>query len=271
MRSFAAPLGLGVTPPTTSTACVPPRPIIAPDTVFLVADETNREGSADGANGANCGKREDSYSGYAKQPVAALPGLGVTTPARSGVCEHMRPATTSETSLRDKHARRVGSEVGTGVVHDVGPEGESFSCAKCLSTLLRDAGPTPATYASADTHAQPGTVPDEVACGKTSLRGAVLPSTRKTLETSEPIGEPGGEEGHDQKGYQRSRVMARRARDARARGRHRARLLPCPSDIEVPPQVNGPFHGDAAASSRRATCFFGRFAFRSTAADPSAS
>ena len=87
-RSFAAPLGLGVTPPTSSTACVPPRPIIAPDTVSLAGDETDREGSADRANGANCVGRGDGYSGYAKQPIAALPGLGVTTPARSGVCGH---------------------------------------------------------------------------------------------------------------------------------------------------------------------------------------
>ena len=136
MRSFAAPLGLGMTPPTTSTACVPPRPIIAPDTVFLAGDETDCEGSADGANGANCGGREDGYSGYAKQPIAALPGLGVATPTRSRVCEHMRPATAPETkSLRDERARRVGSEVDAGDAHDVGPAGESFSCTKCLAEM----------------------------------------------------------------------------------------------------------------------------------------
>ena len=254
-RSFAAPLGLGVTPPTGSTAYVPPRPSIAPDTVILAGDEADREGSVNGANGANCERREDSYSRYAKQPITALPSLGVMTPARPSICEHMRPATAPKTkSLRGTRARRVGSEVGDGNAHEVRPESESFSCTKRLGALLEHlqtgAPSTEGRWASsgaAPSRATPASGGGS-AGSPSPLRGAALPSTQKTLETSEPIGEPDGEEGCDQKGYQRSRVVTRRARDAKARGRHRARLLSCPSDIEVPPQVSRPVHGNAATS-----------------------
>ena len=69
----------------------------------------------------------------------------------------------------------------------------------------------------------------------------IAPANRDTSE-------PDGWGDCDQKEYQRSRVTTRRARDGKARKQHRARLETCPSDIELPPQVNGPMHGNEAAS-----------------------